>query len=268
MSFPFHSVFSLILIQDQRTAALSESGLTLRLFRESCQHTSDGSTQQESGLTSFYSRGVTISPKCDVTEMKTCAHGTKTDASVVSAEFRLIRFNRMIFQECEETYPETKSGMLQTSRLGIPHMQRRWKQCARAAFTFVRPTWECRRNQAAPSAGTPANHPERNLHGTHESTSTLCCRRSTHLSLQKRRRSRQRRASDATPHHRHVGLRRKTKVPRLSASAAGRVVSQGPPSVSTSAVSPPLLLCCTKCCREGGRRRRGRWAHRWVMRGC
>lgn len=197
----------------------------------------------------------------------------KDDAHVASAEFCLIRFKRIIFlcflcQECEETYPETKSGMLQTSWLGIPRMQRGWKQCAQAAFTLARPTWECRRNQAAPSADTPANHPERNLHGTHASTSTLCRRRSTHLSLQKRRRSRQRRASGATPLHRHDGVGRQIKVPRLSASAAGRVVSQGPPpSVSTSAVSPPSLLCCTKCWRGGGRRGGG-GAHRWVMGGC
>lgn len=161
----------------------------------------------------------------------------KDDAHVASAEFCLIRFKRIIFlcflcQECEETYPETKSGMLQTSWLGIPRMQRGWKQCAQAAFTLARPTWECRRNQAAPSADTPANHPERNLHGTHASTSTLCRRRSTHLSLQKRRRSRQRRASGATPLHRHDGVGRQIKVPRLSASAAGRVVSQGPPPLS------------------------------------
>lgn len=57
------------------------------------------------------------------------------------------------FQECAETYPETKRGTLQTSRLGIPHMQRGWEQCAQAAFTLVRP-------QAQPG-GTSGGHTSR-----------------------------------------------------------------------------------------------------------
>lgn len=91
-------------------------------------------------------------------------------------------------------------------------MQRSWKQCAQAAFTLIRPTCECGRSQAAPSA----NHPEINLHGTRESKSNLCCRRWTHLSLQRRRGSGggwEGRASDATALHRHVGLGRQIKVP-------------------------------------------------------
>lgn len=78
------------------------------------------------------------------------------------------------------------------------------------------------------------NGPETDLHGTHASKSNLCCRRPTHLSPQsgrrrRRWRSRERRASDATPLHRHAELGRQIKVPRWSGSAAGRVVWLGPP---------------------------------------
>lgn len=62
------------------------------------------------------------------------------------------------------------------------------------------------------------NGPETDLHRTHASKSNLCCRRPTHLSPQsgrrrRRWRSRERRASDATPLHRHAELGRQIKVP-------------------------------------------------------
>lgn len=91
-----------------------------------------------------------------------------------------------------ETYPETKSGMLQTSRLGIPHRQRGWEGRAQAAFAFARPSRECRRSQAAPSA----DQPDGNLHG-----SSLGCGRSTRLRLQKGRSGGRRRAGGATSLH-------------------------------------------------------------------
>lgn len=147
--------------------------------------------------------------------MKTCAGGTKTTRTS-PARSCLIRsklimiFFIFFFKECEETYPETKKGILQTSRLGIPHMHGSWNNALRLPSpSFGRACATRRHHQRTHQP----DQPQRNLHGTHQSEGNLCCRRPTHLSLQRRSRGRER-GGDA-PLHRHVGLRRQIKVPRL-----------------------------------------------------
>lgn len=164
--------------------------------------------------------------------------------------------------------------MLQTSRLGIPLTQRSWSRGAQAAFTFARPTWECRRSQAAPSADTPANHPQRNLHGTHQSTSTLGCRRSTQASKPPEKEEKKKKMKKQAE--------RRERRDSSSSSCWSQASNQS---------SPAVCFCCGTCCltgcplclhlstlssltpllhkmleRRGGGG--GRRAPRWMMRGC
>lgn len=205
-------------------------------------------------------------------EMKTCVNRTKTTAHVTSAESCLLRSNCILFQECVETYPETKRGISQTSRLGIPHMQRSWKQCAQAAFTLIRPTCEWRRNRAAPSADTRAEWP-RNGSSWNTRVQEQSMLQAPHTSkppeweeeekMKKQGEKSERRDSSSSS----CWARASNQSSPVVWFCCGTCCLTGSPSVSTSAVSPLSLLCRTKCWREGGRRR-GRRAHRWVMRGC
>lgn len=148
-----------------------------------------------------------------------------------------------------ETYPETKSGMLQTSRPGIPHRRRGWEGRARAAFAFARPSRECRRSQAAPSADQPGRESAWKRAGLRALDA------STPPEREKRRaEKRGRRRSSSSRWVSGVGSKFPGWLLLLRDTSSHRV----PPPLSPPQQSLlPSLLCCTKCWREGGGRRRG-----------
>lgn len=154
-----------------------------------------------------------------------------------------------------ETYPETKSGMLQTSRPGIPHRLRGWEARAQAAVAVARPSRECRRSQAAPSA----DQPDGNVHGSSRGCGRLDA--STPPERETRRAEKSRRRDSSSSSWLVVG--RQIKVPRLSASAAGRLVSQGPLHLCLhlSSLSSPHSSAAQNAGEKeeggGGRRREG-----------
>ena len=147
----------------------------------------------------------------------------------------LFKWINHLWKAWEVTYPETKSEILQTSRLEIPY-----------ATELETMRSDCLQTHSADlSAGTTKRHHQRikernqreiNLHRAYESKDIICCTRPTCLSLPRRSRN------VALSLHRHLHRRLlgvKSKFPGLSGSGVGRVVSGSP-------LSPPqrsLLLC-------------------------